>query len=431
MAKIRPPTTPTTLCPDYDQSRCITQPGDRWRLGDHVLLCGDARDDHAYQRLMAGERAAYAITDPPYNVKIDGHAGGLGRVRHREFAMASGEMSQAEFAAFLGQVFQQIRHHTVDGAIAAIFMDWRHMAEMLVAGQKTFAELKNLCIWVKPNGGMGSFYRSRHELAFIWKCSPGKHVNNFELGQHGRSRTNVWEYAGVNSFKRGRMQELESHPTVKPVAMIADAIRDCSRGAAISFSTRSAAVARSFLRPSVRAVAPAPSKSIRITAMSPSVAGKYAPASPRPMSKAAPRSQSGRSRHWSSPNRRCNMPAKRKNRAATSSVREPVGYGRPPVEIQFKPGASGNPNGRPKKSRNLKTIIRNALTANVIVREGEKKRSVSKLEGIVLRQLESALKGNDKAALATLKMAAQVGLLEVGDTRNGDPAAFCRRTTNH
>jgi DNA modification methylase len=217
------------VCPEYDQSPSITRLGDRWGLGDHVLVCGDARDNHAYQRLLGGERAVYVITDPPYNVKIDGHVSGLGRVRHREFAMASGELSEAEFAAFLGQVFQQIRSHTVNGAIAAVFMDWRHMAEMLVAGQKAFAELKNVCIWVKPNGGMGSFYRSRHELTFIWKCSPGKHVNNIELGQHGRWRTNVWEYAGANSFKRGRTQELESHPTVKPVAMIADAIRDCSR----------------------------------------------------------------------------------------------------------------------------------------------------------------------------------------------------------
>jgi DNA modification methylase len=216
-------------CPDCDQTRTVVQPGDRWRLGDHVLVCGDARDNNAYQRLLGGERAAYAITDPPYNVKIDGHASGLGRVRHREFAMGSGELSQAEFAALLGQVFQKIRSHTVDGAIAAIFMDWRHMAEILAAGREAFAELKNVCVWVKPNGGMGSFYRSRHELSFIWKCSPGKHLNNFELGQHGRSRTNVWEYAGVNSFKRGRLQELQSHPTVKPVAMIADAIRDCSR----------------------------------------------------------------------------------------------------------------------------------------------------------------------------------------------------------
>src|SRR5262249_28484772 len=197
--------------------RSITQPGDRWRLGEHVLVCGDARDEDAYQRLLGGERATYAITDPPYNVKIDGHASGLGRVRHREFAMGSGELSQAEFAALLGQALQKIRSHTVDGAIAAIFMDWRHMGEILVAGQTAFAELKNVCVWVKPNGGMGSFYRSRHELTFIWKCSPGKHLNNFQLGQHGRSRTNVLEYAGVNSFQRWRPQEFPIPPTLKPV----------------------------------------------------------------------------------------------------------------------------------------------------------------------------------------------------------------------
>jgi hypothetical protein len=185
------------VCPAYDQSRCVTRAGDRWRLGDHILVCGDARDHSAYQRLMAGAKATYAITDPPYNVRIDGHVSGLGRVRHREFAMASGEMSEAEFAPFLGQVFQQIRNYTVDGAIAAIFVDWRHIAEMLIAGKKTFAELKNVCVWVKPNAGLGSLYRSRHELVFVWKCRQGKHINNVELGQHGRSRSNVWEYAGV------------------------------------------------------------------------------------------------------------------------------------------------------------------------------------------------------------------------------------------
>jgi DNA modification methylase len=217
------------VLPDYDHGYSVTRAGDCWQLGDHRLACGDARTDDPYRRLMAAERATYAITDPPYNVKIDGHAGGKGRVRHREFAMGAGEMTQAEFAAFLGQLFTHIRTHTTDGAICAVFIDWRHMAEMMVAGQKSFAELKNVCVWVKPNAGMGSFYRSRHEMVFVWKTSPGKHVNNVQLGQHGRSRTNVWEYAGVNSFKRGRLEELESHPTVKPVAMIADAIRDCSR----------------------------------------------------------------------------------------------------------------------------------------------------------------------------------------------------------
>ena len=213
-------------CPEYDPSHVVTQTGDCWRAGPHLLLCGDARDQVSYKRLMAGEKAAYAITDPPYNIKIDGNAAGHGRVHYREFALASGEMNQTEFTTFLSDVFRQIRHHTAPGAICAAFMDWRHMPEMLVAGQTNFVELKNLCVWVKPSGGLGSFYRSRHELAFVWKCSRGKHVNNFELGQHGRTRTNVWEYT-AGSVKAASAQG--DHPTPKPVGLIADAIRDCSR----------------------------------------------------------------------------------------------------------------------------------------------------------------------------------------------------------
>jgi DNA modification methylase len=204
----------------------VTRLGDCWRAGDHLLVCGDARDEATYRRLMSGERARYCITDSPYNVPIDGHATGLGRTHHREFAMASGEMTEAEFTDFLSTVFGRIRRYTRDGAICAAFMDWRHMQEMLVAGHQAFEELKNLCVWVKPSGGMGSFYRSRHELVFIWKCSKGKHVNNFELGQHGRSRTTVWEYGGVG---RGPTRQQDRHPTPKPVGMIADAIQDCSR----------------------------------------------------------------------------------------------------------------------------------------------------------------------------------------------------------
>jgi DNA modification methylase len=214
------------ICPEYDPGHVVTQTGDCWRAGPHLLFCGDARDDVSYKRLMAGEKAAYAITDPPYNIKIDGNAAGHGRVHYREFAFASGEMGQGEFTAFLSDVFRQIRHHTAPGAICAAFMDWRHMPEILVAGQTNFVELKNLCVWVKPSGGLGSFYRSRHELVFVWKCSRGKHLNNFELGQHGRTRTNVWEYTG-SSVKAASTQG--HHPTPKPVGLVADAIRDCSR----------------------------------------------------------------------------------------------------------------------------------------------------------------------------------------------------------
>jgi DNA modification methylase len=138
-------------------------------------------------------------------------------------------MNQSEYIVFLQDVVRLLCAHTQDGSIHDICMDWRHAFEMLVAGRAVYSELKNLCIWNKSNAGMGSFYRSKHELIFIWKSGRGSHVNNFELGQHGRLRANVWDYAGVNSFKRGRMDELAMHPTVKPVALVADAIRDCSR----------------------------------------------------------------------------------------------------------------------------------------------------------------------------------------------------------
>jgi DNA modification methylase len=198
-------------------------------LGDHRLLCGNALDASAYQTLMPGERAEMAFTDPPYNVRIDRNVCGLGRIRHRDFAMASGEMSEADFTTFLRTAFEPLAANSMDGAIHFACMDWRHMAEMLAAGRAVYGELKNLCIWNKSNAGMGSFYRSKHELIFVWKVGTAPHLNNFELGQHGRHRTNVWDYDGITGMRAGRLEELAMHPTVKPVAMVADAIKDCSR----------------------------------------------------------------------------------------------------------------------------------------------------------------------------------------------------------
>ena len=169
------------------------------------------------------------FTDPPYNVPIDGHVCGSGSVKHREFAMASGEMSPAEFTHFLATAFGHLAAHSADGSIHFVCMDWRHMGEIVTAGTTAYSELKNLVVWVKDNGGMGSFYRSRHELVFAFKNGTAPHINSFELGQHGRYRTNVWEYRGVNTLKPDRMAELELHPTVKPVEMIADALKDCSK----------------------------------------------------------------------------------------------------------------------------------------------------------------------------------------------------------
>ena len=207
----------------------VTRMGDIWHLGRHRLLCGDTRDVAAMDQLMGGERADLVFTDPPYNVAIDGNVCGLGSVKHREFAFASGEMSQGQFTTFLAETLGNIARVMRDGAIAYVCMDWRHMGELLAAGEQCFTELKNLVVWNKTNGGMGAFYRSKHELVFVFKQGSAAHTNSFGLGETGRYRTNVWDYAGISSIGASRSDELAMHPTVKPVALIADAIRDCSR----------------------------------------------------------------------------------------------------------------------------------------------------------------------------------------------------------
>ena len=203
--------------------------GDLWQLGRHRLLCGDTRRAADLDRLMDGSVADLVFTDPPYNVAIDGNVCGLGSVKHREFAFASGEMSRSQFTGFLGETLGNLGRVMRDGAIAFVCMDWRHMGEVLAAGDAAFTELKNLVVWNKTNGGMGAFYRSKHELIFVFKQGTAEHTNSFGLGETGRYRTNVWDYAGISSISADRSAELAMHPTVKPVALIADAIRDCSR----------------------------------------------------------------------------------------------------------------------------------------------------------------------------------------------------------
>jgi DNA modification methylase len=211
--------------------------GDLWLLGRHRLLCGDARRLADYRLLLGNERADMVFTDPPYNVPINGHVTGLGATRHREFAMASGEMSEDAFTAFLTETLSNLTGSCRDGAIAFVCMDWRHMRELLTAGRTTFTELKNLCVWNKTNGGMGTFYRSKHELIFVFKVGTAPHINTFGLGDTGRYRTNVWDYPGVSSMSTHRLSDLEMHPTVKPAALVADAIRDCSERGNIILDT--------------------------------------------------------------------------------------------------------------------------------------------------------------------------------------------------
>lgn len=211
-----------------DGTTCVRH-GDLWQLGTHRLMCGDATDRDDVRRLMEKSKARLVFIDPPYNVPIDGHVCGSGAIRHREFAMASGEMSAAVFTAFLETAFRNLAAVSTDGSIHFICMDWRHAYDLLSAARDVYSELQNLCIWNKTNGGMGSLYRSKHELVFVFKNGSAPHLNNVELGRHGRYRTNVWDYAGINTFGAERLADLAMHPTVKPVAMVAEAMLDCSR----------------------------------------------------------------------------------------------------------------------------------------------------------------------------------------------------------
>lgn len=220
---------PNDIVPEVSEGPAVTQLGDIYVMGEHKLFCGNALEDDSYRALLGAEKAQMCFTDAPYNVKIDGHVGNSGKTKHREFAMASGELSDEGFGHFLDAGHEKIAARLQDGGICFSCMDWRHMNEMLHAGKSANMRLINMCVWAKDNGGMGSLYRSQYELVFVFKNGTAKHINNVQLGSNGRYRTNLWQYPGVNSFGGGRMDELKMHPTVKPVDMVADAIKDCSK----------------------------------------------------------------------------------------------------------------------------------------------------------------------------------------------------------
>jgi DNA modification methylase len=207
----------------------ISRLGDVWQLGRHRLLCGSALDSSSYQLLMPGEVAQMMVADPPYNVPIAGHAMGRGKIRHRDFKQAAGEMSPTEFTDFLGRFSRLAIAVSQDGSIHYTFIDWRHLPELLNAAQPLYTEWKGLLVWNKSNAGQGSFYRSKHELILVFKNGTGRHINNFRLGANGRHRANVLDYPSVNGLHPARQGDLALHPTTKPLALIADLIRDCSR----------------------------------------------------------------------------------------------------------------------------------------------------------------------------------------------------------
>lgn len=223
------PSSPADSLPEIDNAAPpISVLGDKWELGDHRIVCGDARDPADYAILLGPDIAEMVFTDPPYNVRIDGNVCGSGQIHHEEFIMASGEISDVEFSDFLGAVAKNLVQCTTDGSLHFWFMDWRHLAQLADACGRHYTDLVNICIWAKTNAGMGSLYRSQHEMIPIFKNGTAPHINNVQLGKYGRNRTNVWFYEGVNTLNPDRRAELALHPTVKPVALVKDAIRDCS-----------------------------------------------------------------------------------------------------------------------------------------------------------------------------------------------------------
>lgn len=219
------PDEKANVVPFIPENEIISTLGDVWQLGNHKIICANSLERETYIILLEDKKANMVFSDPPFNVKIDGHVCGNGSVKHKEFAMASGEMSSEEFQKFLLTNFSLLKEFSADGSLHYICMDWRHIKEIINAGTGVYDELKNLCVWNKDNGGMGSLYRSKHELVFIFKNGLKPHMNNIELGSHGRYRTNVWDYSGVNSFGKEK-DKLKYHPTVKPVEMVRDAILD-------------------------------------------------------------------------------------------------------------------------------------------------------------------------------------------------------------
>lgn len=206
----------------------VTRRGDVWAMGRHRLMCGDARSADNISQLLAGLLVHVVFTDPPFNVRV-GSIGGRGRIKHAEFAFASGEMSTAEFRSFLHDTLANAVAHSRPGAVHFVCMDWRHVCDLIDAVKGEYGELLNICVWAKTSAGQGSFYRSQHEFVCVFRVGDAPHRNNVELGRFGRNRSNVWTYAGMAGFGKNRKEDLASHPTVKPVQMIADALLDCSQ----------------------------------------------------------------------------------------------------------------------------------------------------------------------------------------------------------
>ena len=200
--------------------------GDIWLLGTHRLACGSALEPDVLRRVMNGKLARQVLQDPPWNISVAGFISTTDR--HREFAMASGEMTEGEFQAFLDKNLDTLLPFVVNGAILEQFIDWRSVDKIILSGKSRGLELINICVWNKSNGSLGSLWRSKHELCVVFKKPGAPHINAVQLGRFGRTRYNVWDFPGCNSFSAERDEALAIHPTAKSVAMIGEAMRDVS-----------------------------------------------------------------------------------------------------------------------------------------------------------------------------------------------------------
>jgi DNA modification methylase len=370
----------------------VTRPGDLWVPRKHRVLCGDAREVLNYGRLAKDESAAMVFADPPYNVRIGGHVQGRGRVRHDEFAFGCGEMSDRAFRSFLSTSLGPAARASRDGAIHYVFMDWRHIDTLMSVGREVYGDMLNLVVWNKTNPGQGSLYRSQHELIAVFRVGDSPHQNNVELGKHGRNRSNVWTYPGVNSFGAGRAELLAMHPTVKPVALVADAMRDCtSKGdvvldpflgsgttvmAAEKIGRRcfgleyepafvDVAIRRWQAYTSADAILEGDGRTFDEIAAERLATRETTPGSSSraPTAQAREAGQAGRTGSGSVRRR-----ARSRRRYRNDRQRRPaepgdynVGYGRPPLNTRFQPGRSGYPNGRRKGSKNFNTLFSEEL----------------------------------------------------------------------
>ena len=204
----------------------IVKPGDLIQLGQHRLFCGDSMKAESYTKLLGEEKADIIITDPPYNVKIQGHV--TKKKNHPEFAQASGEMKPEDFINFLNTVTKNLKNFSKSGSIHYLFMDWKHLFELQIATKDVYEKLLNICVWDKGKGGMGSFYRSQHEFCLVYQNGTGSYKNNIQLGKNGRNRSNIWQYPGMNSGTSQAKTLSNLHPTVKPVSMLVDILLDAS-----------------------------------------------------------------------------------------------------------------------------------------------------------------------------------------------------------